>query len=201
MNTLAWVLILGAFIILNAALKGRVGNLKEDMGDAFLALVNGDSTAFADVFKRDGDGNVPTFTSANTDTTSEEIPEGFIGPVSKQDLLVAAVRLGTAAKGYRFTATGPDYYDCSGLVWKAAKATGLYNGPRFTTYTIGAVKAFKKVTDPKVGDVVVWPTRHMGVVSGDDKFYSARSVKSGIGESKISTFRGTTPVYYRLTGE
>lgn len=123
-------------------------------------------------------------------------------------LLNKAVSLAKAAGNrYVFGAEGPNAYDCSGLVWAAAKAIGVYKGERFTTYTITHHAAdaaqFVRVATPAVGDIVVWDENaahgHMGIVSGPDQFFSARSVASGIGYGKISTMRAypVKPFYLR----
>jgi peptidoglycan DL-endopeptidase CwlO len=125
----------------------------------------------------------------------------------QKSLSIAAVMLGHKAKGYRWAATGPDYYDCSGLIWRATQLIG-YKGARFTTATLPGLKQFRRLQDREVNvdDIVHWPaghggvTGHMGVVTGGDMFYSARSVRSGIGEAKISTFRKAKPRYYRYIG-
>jgi len=118
-------------------------------------------------------------------------------------ILTEALRLGKSAKGYRFGDEGPDYYDCSGLVWRAATNVGVYNGDRFTTYTVGHSTQFRRVTDPRVDDIVVWSENsahgHMGVISAPDQFYSARSVADGLGYLSISHFHvyPVKPFYLR----
>jgi len=194
MSTIGWFLILAAILMLRQVSKGRVMNTGEDLADAFLAIVQGDSQALAGIVTRDGDYNKP-------DVAAEGLAPAKA--ISGSQLLNAAVSLGSKAKGYRWTATGPDYYDCSGLVWKACKMLG-YGGPRFTTADVKMRKGFYPVTEPTTGDIVLWTagrggaTGHMGIVSGTDQFYSARSVRSGIGYSPISTFRNVKPEYLRF---
>lgn len=232
MSTIAWFLLLAGVIILRQVSKGRVMNLGEDLADAFLAIASGDNKGLTAVLAREGESNTPMFaslgdglgnavvaTATATGVTGSDIAKAISGQVqglqSKADksLAIASAILGSKAKGYKFAATGPDYYDCSGLMYRAAQMIG-YKGNRFTTSTIGFNKAFVRVQAPNVqgpaatgsagagiDDIVCWPTHHMGVVTGPDRFYSARSVKSGIGESRISTFRnGAQPVYYRFKG-
>lgn len=196
MSTIAWFFILVALLIFRQVSRGRVLNTLEDLSDAFLAISTGDSQALTSVAARTGEYNRPT---------ESDIAEGIepATAISGQGILAAATSLGNAAKGYRWAATGPNYYDCSGLVYRAAQKVG-YTGPRFTTADIKSTKGFYPVDTPRVGDIVLWTagrggvTGHMGIVSGEDKFYSARSVRSGIGESKISTFRNARPEYLRL---
>lgn len=112
-------------------------------------------------------------------------------------LLSTAVALGTAAGNtYQWGATGPDAYDCSGLVWTAMKQLG-YTGRRFNTATFALSKAGTRVATPATGDVVLWTGHHMGIVSGTDQFYSAKSALLGIGYAKISTWSVMTPSYWR----
>jgi cell wall-associated NlpC family hydrolase len=223
MTTIAYVFILAAIIIARQTAKGRALNLPEDLSDAFLALVKGDQKELGTVFSRTGDSTTPTAVDTSVAnltggvtgalTTAGVAVAGGIGEASQQlkdklgnSIGLAAILLGTKAKGYRFGATGPDYYDCSGLMWRAAQTVG-YKGRRFTTFDIGSIKQFKKISPPNaqgpgliragINDIVVWPTHHMGVVTGPNRFYSARSRKSGISETSISGFRNSTPVYYR----
>jgi hypothetical protein len=198
-STIGYLLILVAVFVISAALNGRVTHLQEDVSDAFLAIVRGDTDQLGEVLTRKGD-DISADVADQVPYQNAGASVGDLGSYvgNKLSIAAAALKRGSAAKGYRWTATGPDYYDCSGLMWRACQDVGAYDGPRFTTSTIGALSAFKKVSDPTVNDLVVWPTHHMGVVTGNGQFYSARSVKSGIGYAKIDGFRkGSTPVYYR----
>jgi len=196
MSTIGWVFILIGVLIIRQVAKGRVLNTMEDLSDAFLAIVSGDSQGLTGVVTRTGDYNQPSQAVINEGAAPAQ-------GIANAKLLDAAVALGNSAKGYRWAATGPNYYDCSGLVYRAAQRVG-YTGRRFTTADVDDVKSFQPVDKPSNGDVVVWlagqggTTGHMGVVSGSDMFYSARSVRSGIGYSKISTFRKARPHYLRL---
>jgi len=55
-NTLGWILILVGIILVRAVIKGRAMNLGEDLSDAFLAMVRGDTAGLTEVFGRTGDG-------------------------------------------------------------------------------------------------------------------------------------------------
>jgi cell wall-associated NlpC family hydrolase len=208
-NTIAWVLILVALLTLRQVARGRTLQLGEDLSDAFLALIRGDSAELTSVLARTGTGNAPV--AAIGDAASSGATAAAATP---KGLAAAVVARGEKAKGYRWGATGPDYYDCSGLVWRGLQDIG-YTGARFSTATIRSRKQFKTISSPAMqgpgltnagtGDIVLWPagsggvTGHMGVITGPNRFYSARSVRSGIGESSISGFRKTTPVYLRYT--
>lgn len=222
MNTLAWILILAAALMARAVYKGRVLNIGEDLSDAFLALIKNDTAELKEVLSREGDSRTasqsdlslfsPAFNAIGG--TAGAIAGGIDGSLNELErranssVALAAVVLGGKAKGYRWGANGPDYYDCSGLMWAAMKLTKVFTGSRFNTATFAsALKGtYAKVNDaPQLEDIVLWPLRvpyatgHMGVVVGKDNFYSARSVKSGIGEAKISTFRSYPPIVYRRT--
>jgi NlpC/P60 family protein len=210
-NTVGWLLIFSSIILARQVTKGRVMNLGEDLSDAFIAIASGDTTGLGEVLARTGDSTNPvdlgvgdlTYKGHGNPANAADKTT----PVNNATILREAVNLGEAAKGYRFGASGPDYYDCSGLVWRACQKAG-YTGGRFTTFTIAKLKGFQQLGDPALGvsqvtlgDIVVWPTHHMGVVSTNGRFYSARSVKSGIGESPIAGFRGNEkPIYLRYVG-
>lgn len=214
MSTLGWILILAGAILTRQVVKGRASNIGTDLSDAFLAITRGDSAGLTAVFARTGTDNQPVEGEAPDSPTGTLEYKGKGNPANAATdstppanviILREAVNLGEAAKGYRLTATGPDYYDCSGLVWRACQKAG-FKGVRFTTYTIRASKSFTRLMGAHsgitLGDIVLWPNHHMGVVSGPDRFYSARSVKSGIGESQISTFEPSfgSPIYLRYNG-
>ena len=68
--------------------------------------------------------------------------------------------LGEKGKPYQWGATGPDYYDCSGLVGYAI--TGTHNRIG-TTHTF---MNYPKVTDPQPGDICV-NSHHTGIYLGN----------------------------------
>lgn len=197
MDTIGWLLILGAGFLIRAVSKGRsITDLPGDIGDAFTAAVSGDGKGLSEVLARTGTGlkATPSVDIVGAADTIDGVATGA-------SLLTAMHKRGAAAKGYKLTATGPDYYDCSGLVWKACEDIGVYTGPRFTTSTfqIQAAGFTKPVTSPLVGDIVLWPRHHMGVVDGAGTFYSALNKKSGIRSLAIKSITGNgTPVYYRI---
>jgi cell wall-associated NlpC family hydrolase len=201
MTSLAWVLILAALLIAQRVFKGRVMQLPEDISDAFLALVSNEPDKLKAVLNRAGESTTPTIGDKEP-TLATDI--GKDAPKGAGGLAAAAIKLGKAAKGYVWGATGPNYYDCSGLMYRAAQKVG-YKGPRFTTSTVENQKGMIITRNPQYGDMVVWkgsgdPDGHMGVVTGGNDFYSAMNPNDGIGYAKISTFRKDTPIYVRFTG-
>lgn len=195
MNTVGWLLILFAGLLIDAVRRGRADDLPEDIRDSFVALVTLDGPLLRDVSGRKGEALTPV----------EVTPDDATAPATNNSgsaLLAEAQKLGSAAKGYKLSYTGPDYYDCSGLVWRAMRNIGVYKGSRFTvrSFTSAMGTSISETSSPAVGDIVVWVNRvpaHMGIVSGNGRFYSARSTKSGIGELAISDLSGS-PRYYRL---
>ncbi len=227
MNTLGWVLILTAVLVMRAVQKGRVLNIGEDLADGFLAVINGKTDDFAEVLARKGDSITPSnfdVAAANLGSVGPGLA-GAIGGLAAQggekldelqkvlnnNLALRTIELGRKARGYRLTATGPDYYDCSGLIWRASQKIG-YKGPRFTTSTVLLMKGFRKLngtntlenvgnsSNATIGDIVLWPGHHMGVMTGPNQMYSARNPRAGIGYTPIKGFRKENPIYVRYTG-
>lgn len=204
MNTLGLVFILSGFLLGRQVVTGRVRETPTDIRDMTLALLSGDFPAITETLSRRGENAPPAVTGTVAAATAGGVTELLTQPVTgNSDLLAKATELGGKAKGYVLGATGPDYYDCSGLVWQAMKQIGMYNGPRFTTRSFVSQMGSRAtlVDKPTVGDVVLWPSRHMGIVSGKDKMYSAMSPANGIGYGTISASTptiGGTPVYYRI---
>ncbi len=216
MNTFGWILILIGIVIARAVQKGRVFFIPTDLGDAVLATVQGDPKELKAVLARTGDGLEAGVAGSVVGDTAGDVAGQVADGLANASIGAAALRLGSKAKGYRWEGTGPDYYDCSGLIWRACQAVG-YTGSRFTTATIRSrTSAFKVISPPgmqgpgviaaQVNDLVLWPagsggiTGHIGVITGNNRFYSARSVRSGIGEASISGFRSTKPIYVRYVG-
>jgi cell wall-associated NlpC family hydrolase len=206
-NTLGWLFILAGILIARQVSRGRVMNIAEDLGDAFIAVASGDSQELGVILTRTGESATPTPEGIGGTTAVSE------GMGSATGLAAAAIARGQKAKGYRWAATGPDYYDCSGLIWRACQDMG-FKGSRFSTADMAMRKGFTRISPPGVStpgvttatadDLVLWPagsggvTGHVGVITSPNKFYSARSVRSGIGEASISGFRRTSPQYYRF---
>jgi hypothetical protein len=198
MTTIGYIFILFAFLLIRAISRGRIENLPQDLGDAMTAIFTANGDALKEVANRTG-GGLDTATPAEATASSE----GKSGLGNGTGLLAEVKRLGSGAKGYRLGATGPTYYDCSGLVWRAMKNLNIYKGIRFTTHTFAIQsKSFATpVTSFQVGDIVLWENHHMGVVDSPTSCYSARSVKSGIKSGPLSVFTHefrVTPKYYRL---
>lgn len=211
MTTIGWLFVLIALFIGRAFTKGRtIDQSFNDMGDIVTALLTNDRAKLSDALARSGSAFVADpsngldgqYDTTNTTMTSAGTHQG-------NQILAEAEKLGRAAKGYRTGGTGPTYYDCSGLVWRALKNLNIFTGPRFTTFTFTSTVKCTQISRgaANVGDIVLWnklPTHHMGIVSGISRgtgavaFYSARNPRSGISVSTIDGFAKTTPTFWRV---
>lgn len=211
MNTLGLIFVLGAFLLGRQVVVGRVSKTPEDIRDITLALLSGDFDALSNTLAQRGENVTPDASNtvavgaSGVDALDPDNPNNLLTQGLGSSLLGQMVTLGNAAKGYVWGASGPTYYDCSGLVWQALKKTGQYKGARFTTSTFTKQLGNKitKVSTPAVGDVVLWPNHHIGVLSDVGQVYSAMSPSTGIGYSTIAGITktvGVNPVYYRVNG-
>jgi cell wall-associated NlpC family hydrolase len=103
--------------------------------------------------------------------------------------LVAAARAKIGAP-YRWAATGPDRFDCSGLVYWALRQSG-WNPPRFTTATFGSwasAQGWKRYTgielNAEAGDVIL-KAGHMAICSGLGTMIDAPHTGAYVREEKI----------------
>ncbi|MFA5706933.1 MAG: NlpC/P60 family protein [Candidatus Neomarinimicrobiota bacterium] len=191
MDTIAWLMILTAVLIIRGVSKGRVRELPTDLRDTVIASITGDTTALKEIGNRTGDASSAATVSLDTVEFN-----------SSNGTLVSEMRKLASQAGNKYVWGGESLaeggYDCSGLVWASLKSLGIYNGPRFTAGNFPSVagKFAVKVSSPQPGDIVRWPN-HIGVVTGVDKYYSALNPKTGIKEDAIHNHSGT-PTYWRL---
>lgn len=122
------------------------------------------------------------------------------GGGGSSELLKEVIKLGTG-KPYVWGATGPDSFDCSGLVQDALKQMGKsfphYSGDQFSSSTA--------VSDPKSGDLAFFGeggSQHVGVYGGNGKMFSAMSPGSNpnIGWAKVSDWSEKLAGYHRVPG-
>lgn len=200
MTVLGYVAILAGVLLIRQVAVGRALETPDDIRGMFVAALQGDFSGVKTITGQRGSAFSPG-ASASASSAS------FV-PGGSSALLSEMHRLGDG-KPYVYGAQGPAAYDCSGLVWRALYNLGVYRGPRFTAGTsmLSAMKGkMTEVTSPTVGDIVLWSGHHVGVVSGPDRMFSARSSDKGIGESSLSGddsyFRnnyGVSAKYYRLS--
>jgi cell wall-associated NlpC family hydrolase len=103
------------------------------------------------------------------------IPPGFVLPSNTQQAEAVAFALAQLGKPYVFGATGPDSYDCSGLVMKAWAAAGV-SIPRTTYYQATTGVAVTSIDALQPGDLILIPGSdgtmahpgHVGMYIGRD---------------------------------
>jgi len=112
--------------------------------------------------------------------------------VSAGALAYARAQIG---KPYVLGATGPNAFDCSGLVFRAFEHVGvkLPGWPRPNTQTIMSGIATGKLTrvsraDLQVGDLVFPTIAHVGIYSGNGKFVEAPNSLSKVREVNVWGF-------------
>lgn len=207
MNTVAWLLILTAGLMIRGIAKGRVVELPGDLRDMLLGALTGDFEAVKEAAGRTGDGltaplaAVPEATAAGL---AGSAGTSAAGSAKGAALLAEARRIGKG-RPYIWGATFANGRggDCSGLVWRAMYNLGYYRGGRFTTYTFPVVspKFATVVTTPAPGDIAVWQkggvNGHMGIVSGPGVYWSALNRRSGVLDAPIKNMTGRL-TYYRL---
>lgn len=206
MPTFGLLFVLAGFLVMRQVAVGRAVNIPEDTRDAFTAFIGADTGALKEVLARRGT-NVAGGDSGSLSSSATLLSDhaGELGSTTGVAVAKEMEKLGSAAKGYRLGYTGPEYYDCSGLMWRACRELKVYNGVRFTTHTFKVqAKGFATpVDEPAVGDIVLWPNHHMGILIGSDSMYSARSSKRtpNIGVSTVSgdaDYFGSEPEYWRF---
>jgi len=195
MDTIGWLLLFSGAFLIRGVINGRGFKSFTDLGDAFLAAAEFNSTKLKAAWDETGSNNDPDTSATDAVTVpTGTITSGFSNGVS---LLAEMQRIGTG-KGYsQVKRTGPDSFDCSGLVWKAGsnlgiwpKGTTAFNTASFVTHT----KAFGLVeyTDATAGGIqagdIIWWVGHMGVATDSQNFFSALSshTKPPIGTVPIS---------------
>lgn len=103
------------------------------------------------------------------------IPPGFVFPSNFQQATAVAYALDQLGKPYVFGATGPNSFDCSGLVMKAWAAAGV-TIPRTTYYQATTGVAVPNTASMEPGDLILIPGSdgtmahpgHVGMYIGRD---------------------------------
>lgn len=205
MPTFGLVFILVGGLFVRQVLVGRAKEIPTDLRDAFLAFLNADPAGMATAFQQRGenvvvDVSVPSVAADTSTTTPIGTSISAVGPTMR--LANEMMRLGASAQGYDLGKTGPSFYDCSGLAWRAAYNLKLFTGPRFTTSSFAAVaRSFCiPVSTPADGDIILWATHHMGVQVSAGTLYSAMTSSSGIGTCPIASITKLygPPTYWRV---
>ena len=116
--------------------------------------------------------------------------------------LLGAVEKYGKGKPYVWGASGPDAFDCSGLVMYALQKAF---GKSFPHYSGAQYNATTPVSNPQPGDLVFFGpggSDHVGVYAGGGKYWSAMSPSSNpnIGMSAVKDGPSSNISYRRVTG-
>jgi len=216
---IGYLFVLAGALLMRQVLVGRVTETPTDIKELTVALLSGDMDAVRAVSSLRG-SNVVSATSVargrrDLQQTGElagnlvdDYAASLVGSsVKGKKLLGECIRLGDPAT-YVWGASGPDTFDCSGLVWRAAVNLKMFKGARFTTASFSGSSrtwcdSLPSDAGHAPGDIVVWPGKHMGVFVDGDTFYSARSPEKGIGRSSLSgdqNYFGSLGDWYRVKG-
>jgi len=98
-------------------------------------------------------------------------------------------------KPYLWGGTGPNGYDCSGLVMEAYKHAGI-NLPR-TTYEMLASPLLVRVSVPQKGDLAFYGSGHVELYAHGDFTFGAHSAGTIIGWIEFGPWWHPT-AYYRV---
>lgn len=98
------------------------------------------------------------------------------GMATNSTVVMAAMKL--LGRPYRYGATGPDEFDCSGLVYYVFKTTGVFVGSRMTAEGYKSIATAISETEAQEGDLVFFKnasgkTHHVGIYIGDGKMIHA----------------------------
>ncbi len=201
-TAIGYLLIAVAILVIRQVAVGRTDELPGDIRDFVVGLTTGDMAAVGEVSKRRGE-NVPASSLGDAGTPPIGLQDYPGMSVRNAAFARAVMQLGDSARGYKWGAEGPDYYDCSGIIWAALRHANIYRGSRFTTSSFPGIASnfAAQVSSPQPGDIVLWRGKHMGVYIGNGDYYSARSVSKGIGVSDMSgdaAYFGSPPTYWRI---
>lgn len=102
---------------------------------------------------------------------------------------------------YKYGATGPDKFDCSGFVYYVFKQTGVYTGERTTASGYSAIATPIEADEAKAGDLVFFANskgiHHVGIYIGDGKMIHAPHTGDVVKISYVAR-DGETITYGRL---
>lgn len=181
MTAIGYVSILAGALLLRQVFVGRATSTVPDIRNMLSSALHGDFSGISQVTSQR-----PSVPSGGQPVTVS--PAGSPPGTSLGTLGTVMHALGDG-KPYVFGASGPDSYDCSGLVWRALYDMGYYKGPRFyadQTFVNALRGKIQNVSSPEVDDIVLWSGHHMGVCVGNGMMYSALNPKDGITTSSIA---------------
>lgn len=180
------------------------------------AIIANPAKALADVFKTStkglkgvmvdlGQGMMKSAKNAATSwwSTLWSMASDKLGGSGSSSALLSAVEKYGSGKPYVWGATGPESFDCSGLVMYALKQAFGINYPHYSGSQYAASTHISK-SQAKPGDLVFWGSggsEHVGVYAGGNTYYSAQSPSQGIGMNTLSSVVGKgSPLFARVPG-
>lgn len=106
-------------------------------------------------------------------------------------------------KPYKYGATGPNEFDCSGFVFYVYRVTGYYTGPRSTAAGYKNIAAPISEAEAGPGDLVFFTnssgnTHHVGIYMGDGTMIHAPQTGDVVKISTIYRTNGDTVSFGRL---
>jgi hypothetical protein len=188
-------------LLMRQVFMGRVDQTGQDLKTIGYSALTGDFSTLANTLTTRGSGNPAPSSGGSTPADNSTTPTGGgVSPKAVNGSGIAAImqQLGDG-KGYSQVArTGPNSYDCSGLVWAAMRQMGYKGGP-FWTGSFGPAMEQSgfasrvNVSDPAsapVDTIVLWSLHHMGAISSPGILYSARShlLNPQIGPEPLADF-------------
>lgn len=124
------------------------------------------------------------------------------GSINATGLLKAAEKYGEGHK-YVWGATGPDTFDCSGLVMYTLKHAYGIDYPHFSGSQYNMTRHISKA-QAHMGDLVFWGSGgsdHVGIYAGGNRYFSAQSPAQGIHMNTLDSVVGKgRPLFGRIKG-
>ena len=124
------------------------------------------------------------------------------GSINATGLLKAAEKYGEGHK-YVWGATGPNTFDCSGLVMYTLKHAYGIDYPHFSGSQYNMTRHISK-GEAHMGDLVFWGSGgsdHVGIYAGGNRYFSAQSPAQGIHMNTLDSVVGKgRPLFGRIKG-
>jgi cell wall-associated NlpC family hydrolase len=169
METMGWVLILVAALIVRGVARGRsLTDNYHDLADLFTHVLSNDLPGAKAVLARTGDSNIPAVVPAAASAPGSTQTPSSTSSVSARAAAWAQTQVG---KPYRWGATGPDAYDCSGLVYAAFKQFGVTLPRTSQLMMLSGVSVDQ--SNLQVGDLVFPDPNHVQIYVGGGKIVEA----------------------------
>lgn len=165
---------------LSGANDNKDGNLKSKVSISNPVNINKVGTYYVKYSVKDEAGNV----------ASQTLTVYVKNPVVSNSSL-ASIALSKVGSAYVYGATGPNAFDCSGLVVWSYKQIGKYNIPRTAAQQYYASTPVSR-SNLKVGDLVFFKNTvgtgitHVGIYIGNNKFVHAANKNTGVIISSLS---------------